>query len=77
MRTEHLLAACLDARARGQSPTPFLDTATRDQRAELEALLALIERLEHLAPPLPPAARQAMYGRLVATMLPASLHLVH
>lgn len=52
MRTEDLLAACLQARACGYSPTEVINTrATRAQRAELEPLLALVARLERLAPP--------------------------
>ncbi|MGI8588034.1 MAG: hypothetical protein ACR2M0_10165 [Chloroflexia bacterium] len=52
MRTEDLLAACLQARACGYSHTEVINTrATRAQRAELEPLLALAARLERLAPP--------------------------
>ena len=52
MRTEDLLAACLEARAQGQAPAEILETqATAEQRAELESLLALVNRLESLTPP--------------------------
>ncbi|HMA36946.1 MAG TPA: hypothetical protein VKY74_21000 [Chloroflexia bacterium] len=65
MRTEDLLAACLETRAQGQSPTQLLvEHATADQRAELESLLQLAARLEHLAAPeIHPEVREAMTAR--------------
>ncbi len=52
MRTEDLLAVCLEARAQGQSAAAILAAqATADQRREVEALLALVARLEQAAPP--------------------------
>lgn len=52
MRTEELLAACLEARAQGRAPAEILETqATDEQRSELESLLALVNRLESLTPP--------------------------
>ncbi len=52
MRTEDLLAVCLEARAQGQSAAAILAAqATAEQRRELEALLALVARLEEVAVP--------------------------
>jgi hypothetical protein len=70
MRTEDVLAACLDAQAQGRSPAAILDhDATPEQRAELESLLDLAGRLERLAPPgLPPTRREAMGRRLAAAL---------
>ena len=70
MRTEDVLAACLDAQAQGRSPAAILDQdATPEQRAELESLLDLAGRLGRLAPPrLPPTRREAMGGRILAAL---------
>ncbi|MDQ2805810.1 MAG: hypothetical protein M3Z04_02635 [Chloroflexota bacterium] len=63
MRTEDLLAVCLEARAQGRPATAILAAqATADQRREVEALLALVARLEQAAPPRrPPAYRPPPY----------------
>ena len=70
MRTEDVLAACLDAQAQGRSPATILDhDATSEQRAELESLLDLAGRLERLAPSgLPSARREAMNKRILAAL---------
>jgi hypothetical protein len=70
MRTEDVLAACLDAQAQGRSPAAILDQdATPEQRAELESLLDLAGRLARLTPPgLPPTRREAMGRRLAAAL---------
>jgi hypothetical protein len=70
MRTEDVLAACLDAQAQGRSPAAILDQdATPEQRAELESLLDLAGRLGLLTPPgLPAPRRDAMGGRILAAL---------
>ncbi|HEX6605371.1 MAG TPA: hypothetical protein VF276_00505 [Chloroflexia bacterium] len=72
MRTEDVLAACLDAQAQGRSPAAILDhDATPEQRAELESLLDLAGRLGRLAPPGLPATRREAMGRRLAAALGA------
>jgi len=63
MRTEDLLAVCLEARAQEQSVAAILAAqATVEQRREIEALLALVARLEQAAGPRrPPAYRPPPY----------------
>ena len=57
MRTEDLLAVCLEAHAQGQSAAAILAAqATAAQRREIEALLALVARLEQAAGPYRPSA---------------------
>src|SRR5689334_23413084 len=70
MRTEDVLAACLDAQAQGRSVAAILDQdATPEQRAELESLLDLAGRLGRLGPPgLPSTRREAMGGRILAAL---------
>ncbi|HUS14775.1 MAG TPA: hypothetical protein VM536_07120 [Chloroflexia bacterium] len=76
MRTEDLLAACLDAQDHGQSPAELLAAlATPDQRAELVTLLNLAARLGRLAPPARShTARLARAARLAAAIGGAPPH---
>ena len=76
MRTEDLLASCLETQAQGCSPAEWLAAqATPEQRAELEPLLALATRLRTLAsPPLRPGVREAIAARLAGEPRRAPVH---
>ncbi len=77
MRSEDLLAACLDARAQGQSANHLLADARAEQRAELQKLLNLVEHLECLVSSPPPVVREAIWERASAAAVPTRLNLVH
>jgi len=70
MRTEELLAACLDARVHGQAPSDILAVyASAAQQAEIEPLIDLASRIERMAGPgLPAASREAMAGRIATAI---------
>src|SRR5690348_3501805 len=77
MRTEDVLAACLDAQAQGRSPAAILDQdATPEQRAELESLLDLAGRLGRLAPPRLPPTRREDRSEEHTSELQSPVHLV-
>jgi hypothetical protein len=70
MRTEELLAACLDARVHGPALSDIMAAyASPAQRAEIERLIDLAARIERMGGPgLPAASREAMAQRIATAI---------